>query len=159
MVSAQIKIDPFPQMRVGWWGSWGKTHRAYGPYALRVALFNMFRRLILGAYCLVIVAAEDNAESVSALNIESWSHRVVTSSRVRGSDTGHKALCPVSRCKVVPVQTGVAIKLIKSMSTASLRSKMAARHRAFKPLSHMASLKTPLMTFWLCTLKRPTLVS
>eukprot|EP01043_Picozoa_sp_COSAG02_P109200 COSAG02_NODE_45261_length_358_cov_36.185328_1_plen_38_part_01 len=22
--SAQIKIDLFPQMRAGWWGSWGK---------------------------------------------------------------------------------------------------------------------------------------
>ena len=31
-----------------------RTHRAYEPYALCVRLFNGFRRLVLGAYCVVI---------------------------------------------------------------------------------------------------------
>ena len=47
------------------------THRAYGPYALCVTIFNnMSRRLILGAYCVILGA-----------------HRRVV--RASGSENGH----------------------------------------------------------------------
>ena len=42
------KLDVAPVAKTAEW-----THRAYGPYALCVKLFNGFRRLVLGAYCVV----------------------------------------------------------------------------------------------------------
>ncbi len=40
------------------------THRAYGPYALCVTLFNDFRCLILEAYCVVIEGIPTHEEGI-----------------------------------------------------------------------------------------------
>eukprot|EP01043_Picozoa_sp_COSAG02_P016016 COSAG02_NODE_696_length_18385_cov_48.260855_13_plen_81_part_00 len=45
-------------------GSGSLTHRAYGPYALSVTLFNVSRRLILRAYCMVIRGIPVHSEGI-----------------------------------------------------------------------------------------------
>ena len=40
------------------------THRAYGPYALCVTLFNVSRRLILRAYCVEIGGIPAHSEGI-----------------------------------------------------------------------------------------------
>ena len=40
------------------------TYRAYGAYALCVTLFNVFRRLKLGAYCVVIRGIPAHSEGI-----------------------------------------------------------------------------------------------